>query len=1243
MKIQKRLVLTCLAVAIGQALPLASGLGVAMADVVIDGDVSPPDIPPEGGLVIGPIIIGDSGQGSISLQNGDSVFTDGDVTFGAQAGSTGTGAFGLGTAFTSDTSIYVGYAGNGSLTLTEGATMFNNTYFGIGDQAGSVGNVTLDASSIQVGGELHIGNGGNGGLSLSNGSTATAGFISIADQAGSQGTVTLTGAGTTLNANGTGLYVGYGGGGSLNLGDGATATSSDFVGIGDQAGAVGMISLSGQGTSLTAGGNLYVGYAGTGTLDIGVGATATTNADLVVADQAGSIGQVKLDGPGTALNVDGAAYVGSSGEASLQLANGAGFTSSELLIGQNADGVGRVQLDGQNTTLTTGDISVGNSGNGSLAVSGGAVATSDGFMRIGSDAGAVGAVSVAGADSVLITNGLTVGNSGNATLELSDGASMLVQGGPNNVAGETGSTGRITLRGQSTLLDITTTLAVGRLGDATLEMSDGASLQVASAFSVGGFAGSSGTATLAGAGTSLMVGGPAFVGYADAATMSLSGGASFTAENQLTLGLQAGSQGTLALEGTDTALTTGAGGLVIGDAGKGLLTVGDSASLQSDGPIVLASQAGSEGTLALDGADTTLTTGAGGLVIGNAGKGLLSVGGNASLQSTGPIVVASQAGSVGELVIGSAAGTAPGAAGAVEAPAVDFGAGTGKITFNHTDSAYAFAPGFSGNGSIDHLAGTTFFNGDGAAFAGTTTVQGGSLYVNQALGGTIGVQSGATLGGSGSVGALTVASGGTVRPGAATSPGYQTLTVMGDYHAQAGSVHLAEINAAQPGQSDLLKVQGTATLDPGSVLNIQFANTAAGFTPGTRYTLLSADQGVTGTYTLSDSLPQLSAVLGLQAGYDGQSAYVDVTQVRSLPEVGSTPNEQAVLVAVQELPVTNPVYLTVINQPTDLAVRERAVELSGEAYASAQAAWIDHSRYLREAVTGRLRQGENGPGALRGSEDTPWSLWAHFVGAWGRLDGDNGTARVKSTVSGVMAGADRQIGEQGRIGLVAGSTHTSLKSSRMVRSSGDDVTFGLYGGAGMGAFKLRAGVADTRQKLDVDRQASLLDGSGFVTGQAKAHLGQAFVEVGYPIGSETKSIEPFAQVAYVRLRTDGFQEQGDTNALVVDDARHNTTLTTLGARGTWNGTLQGDAFSLHGALGWRHASGYVDPSSSLRFAEGTTNFVVNGVPLSRNAAVVDVGMLFQIRKNLTFDIAYNGQLASGSSDNAIKATAVWQF
>lgn len=1190
-KIQKRLVLTCLAVAIGQALPLLGGLGVAMADVVVDGDVSPA-IPPEGGLVPGPIVVGETSQGSLTMADGESIFTDADVTFGARAGATGSGIFGRGAIFSSDTSIFVGYEGAGALNLTEGATIASGSYFGIGDQAGSSGNVTLDASRLEAG-ELHIGNGGGGELFLSNGAVAQiAGTIGIGDQAGSLGTVTLTGAGTALNATGGAIYVATAGRGSLNLGDGATATASDVVSIGDQAGSLGAVSLTGQGTKLTAGNTMYVGASGDGSLSMGNGAAASIAGDVSLGDQAGGRGTATLAGQGTTLTADGRLHVGASGTGALTMSDGASVSAGSVDVGSQAGSGGTIELSGLGTSLAASDILyVGNSGDGKLTLRDGASASAGGTVRIGEDAGSTGTVSLTGTGTMLsASDRLAVGNFGNGTLSILDGAKVDVFGLV-GVGTESTSQGTLTISGQDSALTTTGPLAVGTGGIGSMTISDGATASSDGLIYVGVRPGGQGTVSLSGQGSTLSAGSTVYFAFAGTANVNVESGATVATQGQVSIGELAGSSGIVSVAGAGSSLTAGAGGLLVGNLGSGVLTVSNGASVTSGEPIVLASQVGSQG----------------------------------------------------ELVIGSAAGTAPGVAGAVEAPTVNFGAGTGKITFNHTDSAYAFAPGFSGSGSIDHLAGTTFFNGDGAAFAGTTTVQGGSLYVNQALGGTIGVQSGATLGGSGSVGALTVASGGTVRPGAATSPGYQTLTVMGDYHAQAGSVHLAEINAAQPGQSDLLKVQGTATLDPGSVLNIQFANTAAGFTPGTRYTLLSADQGVTGTYTLSNSLPQLSAVLGLQAGYDGQSAYVDVTQVRSLPEVGSTPNEQAVLVAVQELPVTNPVYLTVINQPTDLAVRERAVELSGEAYASAQAAWIDHSRYLREAVTGRLRQGENGPGALRGSEDTPWSLWAHFVGAWGHLDGDNGTARVKSTVSGVMAGADRQIGEQGRIGLVAGSTHTSLKSSRMVRSSGDDVIFGLYGGAGMGAFKLRAGVADTRQKLDVDRQASLLDGSGFVTGQAKAHLGQAFVEVGYPIGSETKSIEPFAQVAYVRLRTDGFQEQGDTNALVVDDARHNTTLTTLGARGTWNGTLQGEAFSLHGALGWRHASGYVDPSSSLRFAEGTTNFVVNGVPLSRNAAVVDVGMLFQIRKNLTFDIAYNGQLASGSSDNAIKATAVWQF
>src|SRR3546814_12089802 len=84
----------------------------------------------------------------------------------------------------------------------------------------------------------------------------------------------------------------------------------------------------------------------------------------------------------------------------------------------------------------------------------------------------------------------------------------------------------------------------------------------------------------------------------------------------------------------------------------------------------------------------------------------------------------------------------------------------------------------SGTGAINQLAGVTLLNGDSAGFSGLTSVSGGALYVNNALGGDVAVATGGTLGGIGTIGGNVTVADGALNPGnLGAVPG--TLTING--------------------------------------------------------------------------------------------------------------------------------------------------------------------------------------------------------------------------------------------------------------------------------------------------------------------------------------------------------------------------------------------------------------------------------------------------------------------------------
>lgn len=149
-------------------------------------------------------------------------------------------------------------------------------------------------------------------------------------------------------------------------------------------------------------------------------------------------------------------------------------------------------------------------------------------------------------------------------------------------------------------------------------------------------------------------------------------------------------------------------------------------------------------------------------------------------------------------------------------------------------------------------------------YAGPTLVTQGALEVDGSIVSATSVFSGASLRGVGTVGAINVLSGGVLAPGNAAQP-FGTLRATGNVAFAPGSIYSV---AVSPAGSSLLTTSGSASL--GGTVAAVWSGGAPGI--GSRYTILSAAGGVTGTFA-GLTVSGLNTLLPVLA-YDSNDVYL---------------------------------------------------------------------------------------------------------------------------------------------------------------------------------------------------------------------------------------------------------------------------------------------------------------------------------------------------------------------------------
>ncbi len=511
--------------------------------------------------------------------------------------------------------------------------------------------------------------------------------------------------------------------------------------------------------------------------------------------------------------------------------------------------------------------------------------------------------------------------------------------------------------------------------------------------------------------------------------------------------------------------------------------------------------------------------------------------------------------------------------------------------------------------------------------------------------------------------------------------------VIGSYNQSGGTVSFNVTPNTAPGAYGSIRSLGPASV--GGTFN---AVEAFGvYAKAQVYQDVFIAPSRTGNFTVTSQSPLFTASLIPGSAGGNESLLLSFTGV---PAAGLPPNQQAVASALNSVfggPLTGNAgllygaffNLTAGQIPAALTV------LDGEVHADVQSVLLEDSSVFRTTILDRLRQlpflgsggamaalGNGGP-AVAYAEDPRSELpatalgyasaerpsfpikapprsgpiydsgvifWSQGMGAWGKLNGDGNANDVTRRLGGFFTGVDKGFGAW-RAGIAAGYTNSNLNVSAVASSANIDTAhIGAYGGASFGAFNLRSGAALSFSSVTTNRSIIFPGFADAAGARYNATTGQIFGEIGYGMQVRNWALEPFGGLALVSVRTDGFTEAGGAAALAGAAAKEDVGYSSLGLRAATVYMLQnGMALLPRATVAWQHAFGDVVPAASLAFVAGGAPFTTAGVPIARDAALLEAGFDLRVTLRATLGVAYTGELAGNARDHSVKGTFSWKF
>ncbi len=479
-----------------------------------------------------------------------------------------------------------------------------------------------------------------------------------------------------------------------------------------------------------------------------------------------------------------------------------------------------------------------------------------------------------------------------------------------------------------------------------------------------------------------------------------------------------------------------------------------------------------------------------------------------------------------------------------------------------------------------------------------------------------------------------------------------TISVAGNFVNSASGTYLAEV--VGQGQSDRITVGGAAALQGGTVVVSVLPGLA--FAPSTKYTLVSAAGGLSGTFA---AVNELYPFLLSNLSYDANNAYLTL-QVGGFAAQALNPTQYAVgRVLDASAPNATGDYATVLGTlATATAAQGQVVmtALSGQNYAGFSSSMVQGAQLFMNnfanqtggggsPVSNRVALAEACDVACDVTQPPQWGAWGGGLGGLGVIGANQPLGTVTYNVGGFAAGLDRLITPTTRLGVTAGyTTGTQWVGGFDGVGRSDTFQAGLYGGYAQDKVYADAIVGYAYGYNQMWRNI-LIPGLQQRTAQGRTSANQFYgqAETGYrfDLGTNAQAfVTPFARLQAYTGTQNAFTETGAQSLnLTVAQQTTNSLRSVLGAQ--LGGAMDlgwREKLAVQFRLGWSHE--YADtgrPVTATFAGAPALAFTTYGVAPQRDGAVVGFSANTAIAEATSLYLRYEGDISGQDSAHALTA------